>query len=423
MAFLRAFSAPVVRFLRRLRLDLCSDFPLGPFFGLPFLLPSTLPLFPFPPSGFAGNPLPPIVHRILPEYATRGRRVILIGDVHGSPEDFVRLLEVLEYEPGQDVLTVVGDTLNKGHDPVGAVEVVTAAVMDPTLVVRGNNDDDALSAWRAWRDGKPIPQIKKHFWVVDMPVKAARIVSQFPFSLSFEAYGAVGVHAGLVPGVRLGDQKLVDILRMRDVAPADRYDDAVEAAERWTREAKRAHKKGLPAPPRVPPKGDPMRHFDWSEQAWLQREVAEGDDLTPKERARVVPLAGVERHGPLGHPWAGIYGGPWHVFFGHDSSMGMQLEEFATGIDTGHVTGGALTAAILPPLDEEGQPLPDYGKRPKPPKGSIPIKLGGSGIECHVFSYYFDDAKNGAKGNAKDDRRNDDASDSDDAFEVAVERV
>lgn len=55
--------------------------------------------------------------------------------------------------------------------------------------------------------------------------------------------------------------------------------------------------------------------------------------------------------GPL---WASRYTGPPHVVFGHNARAGAQLHEWATGIDTGCVYGGRLTAVVL----AEGQQMP-----------------------------------------------------------------
>jgi hypothetical protein len=55
-----------------------------------------------------------------------------------------------------------------------------------------------------------------------------------------------------------------------------------------------------------------------------------------------------------GELWGASYVGPPHVVFGHNARPEVQLHPWATGIDTGCVYGGNLTAVVL----ADGEPMP-----------------------------------------------------------------
>lgn len=72
---------------------------------------------------------------------TGNARILAVSDLHGSLDLFQELLEKCSYHPGEDVLVIVGDLVEKGPDCLGTLRSVMAlAQQEKVYVLSGNCD-------------------------------------------------------------------------------------------------------------------------------------------------------------------------------------------------------------------------------------------------------------------------------------------
>lgn len=74
----------------------------------------------------AGNPLPHLIHAELSAAQLGAGRLIVVGDVHGCPDELKTLLRKCQYQQGSDVLVFNGDIINKGPKSVQVSECATS---------------------------------------------------------------------------------------------------------------------------------------------------------------------------------------------------------------------------------------------------------------------------------------------------------
>ena len=93
--------------------------------------------------------------------------------------------------------------------------------------------------------------------------------------------------------------------------------------------------------------------------------VVPGVDIQQQRPHTLMFVRCIDEHGQPsalrdgGQLWGALYAGPPHVVFGHNASSLPQLHPWATGLDTGCVYGGRLTAMVL----LTGQPPPPLSLR------------------------------------------------------------
>lgn len=169
--------------------------------------------------------------RTLPgDISKLGKRLIFIGDVHGSYDPLQRLMDKLDYDRDKgDTLIHVGDLIAKGSKNQ---EVLDWMRTNKILGVRGNHDQPVIQ-WRAWmewaggdsweqyvddlesgresaaimtlqKSGKMFPkgwEWKGEHWSLARNIKASNYayLLSLPLVLHFPALHSFVVHAGLLP--------------------------------------------------------------------------------------------------------------------------------------------------------------------------------------------------------------------------------
>lgn len=220
-------------------------------------------------------------------------RTIIVGDVHGCSEELSRLLDRLRFASG-DRLVFVGDLVARGPDSLGVLDI---ARQTGAIIVRGNHEHK-LVTWRAaraaWLRGatakEPIGRMHRDIARAMRPVDWT-LLSTSPFRCDLPEHGICVVHGGVLPGVPIEEQDPETLMRLRTVQVRARVRGQV-----------RGHVGGR---------------------------VGGRDGRTTEVL------------------WGRFYTGGPHVVFGHNAAPGLQLHPAATGLDTGCVYGGRLTAMVL----------------------------------------------------------------------------
>eukprot|EP00199_Chlamydomonas_sp_CCMP681_P001670 CAMPEP_0119112928 /NCGR_PEP_ID=MMETSP1180-20130426/42235_1 /TAXON_ID=3052 ORGANISM="Chlamydomonas cf sp, Strain CCMP681" /NCGR_SAMPLE_ID=MMETSP1180 /ASSEMBLY_ACC=CAM_ASM_000741 /LENGTH=361 /DNA_ID=CAMNT_0007100711 /DNA_START=28 /DNA_END=1113 /DNA_ORIENTATION=+ len=261
-----------------------------------------------------GNVLPEQVHQVLRHQNMKPGRLVVVGDVHGCCEELKMLLKKLDYLPDTDNLIFVGDLVNKGPDSIG---VLRAYQQLRAQAVRGNHDDASLRRWHAWTRGEELAPHSE--WLKEATESDMNIIEGLPFSLTLPEYGVVLVHGGVVPKASTGQvPHLSD--HPSTASGSDQCDTTARLLEQQVL-------KDMVCMRNVVPQAPASQQDGSMHPAWL----ATSDTAD-------------------GHAWAQMWHGPWHIMFGHDAKRRLQLAPNATGLDTGCVYGGKLTAVVLPPL-------------------------------------------------------------------------
>lgn len=252
------------------------------------------------------------------------QRTVIIGDVHGMLDGIVELLDRLRLVAG-DHLIFVGDLVDKGPDSVGVLHHVAelkAQAPFPVTLVDGNHEDRHR---------------RYHLNLTERPGIAAGQAREAPELAALAAVLSEEGRAFLNTAVPFHRVERHGVLVVHGGIPGDmrRFPASVEAANGLAGRDRERFRKVLRT-----------RFIDQHTGAFI----------------------GLDQEKPGDPFWAEVYDGRFgHVVFGHQPFLEGPAEfAHATGIDTGAVHGGWLTALVLPaagPRQYEQVRTPAYRPR------------------------------------------------------------
>lgn len=262
------------------------------------------------------------------------KRLILIGDIHGSYKPLMRLMKRVKYNQKFDRIVMLGDFLAKGKQ---SREVLNWAVAQNVSCVLGNHEVEILKRYAQMHALPKLSYVGRHendtsideAYDLDDLMKIAKQLTPKDIQYLRECpliqelgpvphltnerqtkyfpYPAEGyaVHAGLSWNItELEDQDPNDVTTMRNLLPPD-----------WVIATEDKHEKVDGK------KSEPWsKHWNIHEKKNVSSELKNSTDIFSVGRK---------------------------VYYGHDAGRGVVVRPYSLGLDSGCVYGSALSAEII----------------------------------------------------------------------------
>ena len=162
-------------------------------------------------------------------------RVFVIGDIHGCLEMLNRLMDKIAWRADKDRVIFLGDYIDRGENPKGVVDYILALIRCSSNVecLIGNHEEMFLDYLQGKNGGQ---YIRNGGWSTLRSYEESRSGQEDPlvppehmaFYNSLKAYielqGYYVVHTGFRAGVDISEQKLEDMIWIREPFIQSNYD-------------------------------------------------------------------------------------------------------------------------------------------------------------------------------------------------------
>ncbi|TFB01011.1 hypothetical protein CCMA1212_007189 [Trichoderma ghanense] len=290
-----------------------------------------------------------------------GRRLVIVGDIHGMDAALESLLQKVDFDPSRDHLIATGDMINKGPDSPG---VVSRLMRLNASAVRGNHEDRILLALAEADSQTGVSKelssadAEAHRGEAEFLAAGRKLskehvewLSKLPVILAVEPLRLFVAHAGLVPGVRPELQDPWAVMNMRTlVYPREEMRKKGYKKKKAKRDSddSSAEASAPPPPSDQPSSSEPEAAAEEEEGETLES-IQQKDAYADREVA--IPVESRD-----GEKWTTAWNRfqkrlkkshRYTVVYGHDSKRGLREDRYTFGLDSGCVKGGALTALVV----------------------------------------------------------------------------
>jgi len=301
-------------------------------------------------------------------------RAIIIGDVHGCAVELEELLSACEYEPLSDLVILVGDLIGKGPASRDVVRYVRTRL--PRVVSIMGNHDEVLAEYH-----RALLHEQAQFVATNTVVEGASssesasvwcpLSSPTVHDLPAASSTACAVAPSPAP-VALTVEQRAKVLEQCSIK--DAY---LHLYENELNEEDRAFLCTMPLWCRLPRTCFAAEHACETlpdEVVIVHAGIDPRKSLERQKRKHLLNMRTICSDGKPskageGDGWVNSWHGPQLIVFGHDAVRGLQLTEFAVGLDTGCCYGKALTALILPERRIVAVPAHEMYSAPNIPLG------------------------------------------------------
>ncbi|ORX39259.1 Metallo-dependent phosphatase-like protein [Kockovaella imperatae] len=310
------------------------------------------------------------------DITTPGKRLVFIGDIHGSFDPLQRLLSQLKYNSDHDKIIHVGDLVAKGDKNTQVLEWMR---LHEITGVRGNHDQPVLEwrAWMEWAGGdawedfvdsfqsddeqdlradeqdrleamrKGFPKHwkwKSQHWKIarEMTKAQYKYLVDLPLALHMPSLHSIVVHAGMLPH---------DTYKSTE----DPSQPLVSAAETSSASGNAGRlKEELALLLNIPQNKDPWTlinlrsiYTKGKKKGKLTKSTKKGTPWSEVWQEEMSRCTGDGAKALLRSKLPNIECSPVTVLYGHAAARGLDIKDFSKGIDTGCVYGHSLTALVL----------------------------------------------------------------------------